>query len=352
MQGIKFDYFRGMEADQYSFYRVPKALFTSDCFKLLSCEAKVLYGLMLDRMGLSIKNGWFDDENRVYIIFTLEQVMELLNCGRQKAVKTMAELDTGKGIGLIEKKRLGLGKPNVIYVKNFMLQDTDEPNMGDARSKEEEKRTETHVNMQKYENHTSVNMENELQEIPSCEKACFQRYENQTSGGMKTELLEVPRPYANETEYNKTKINKNQSNPSYPSIRGRENPLEGMDEMVLYRKVVKENIDYNCLLQENCYEKESLDELVELMVETMLMPDGDTLRISSVERPMDVVKNRFMEINHDHVQYVLTCLKENKTKVGNIKAYLLTTLYNATLTMSNYYQAEANHDLHEGLWSG
>ena len=120
MQGIRFDYFHGMEAEQYSFYRIPKMLFTAEYFRSLSCEAKVLYGLMLDRMGLSIKNRWIDEEDRVYIVFTVEEIAELMNCGTQKAVKLMKELDTDKGIGLIEKKRLGLGKPNVIYVKNFM----------------------------------------------------------------------------------------------------------------------------------------------------------------------------------------------------------------------------------------
>lgn len=124
MQKIQFDYFRGMEAEQYSFYRVPKVLFTAECFKSLSCEAKVLYGLMLDRMSLSIKNRWFDDEDRVYIIFTVDEIAELMNCGTQKAVKLIKELDTSNGIGLIEKKRLGLGKPNVIYVKNFMIKES------------------------------------------------------------------------------------------------------------------------------------------------------------------------------------------------------------------------------------
>ena len=125
MQRIQFDYFHGMEAGQYSFYRIPKMLFTAECFRSLSCEAKVLYGLMLDRMGLSIKNRWIDEEDRVYIVFTVEETAELMNCGMQKAVKLMKELDSDKGIGLIEKKRLGLGRPNVIYVKNFMVREAD-----------------------------------------------------------------------------------------------------------------------------------------------------------------------------------------------------------------------------------
>ena len=157
MQELQFDYYRGMEAEQYTFYRIPKVLFTAECFKSLSCEAKVLYGLLLDRMSLSIKNRWFDEEDRVYIIFTVEDVMELLNCSRQKAIKNLAELDSEKGIGLIEKKRLGLGKPNVIYVKNFIIKESPE---------QEEKEPESAVNTQKYENHTSRSMENELQEVP------------------------------------------------------------------------------------------------------------------------------------------------------------------------------------------
>ena len=123
-----FHYFQGMECDMYSFYRIPKLLFTSEYFKNLSCEAKVLYGLMLDRMSLSIKNRWFDEEDRAYIFFSVEEIMEMLNCGRNKAVNCLKELDQEKGIGLIEKKRIGLGKTNVIYVKNFSLQEyPDEP---------------------------------------------------------------------------------------------------------------------------------------------------------------------------------------------------------------------------------
>ena len=194
MQKIQFEYFRGMEADQYSFYRVPKILFTAECFKSLSCEAKVLYGLMLDRMSLSIKNRWFDEEDRVYIIFTVEEIMDLLGCGRQKAIKNIAELDTEKGIGLIEKKRLGLGKPNVIYVKNFMIKDCPEP-------EQEEKQPENGGNTQKYENQTSRSMENGFQEVP---EPYFQKYENQTSGGMKIILQEVPKSNSNNTDNNKT----------------------------------------------------------------------------------------------------------------------------------------------------
>lgn len=120
-QKISFDYFHGCESEQFAFYQIPKVLFTNDYFKGLSSDAKVLYGLMLDRMALSVKNRWIDGQDRVYIIFTLEQVMEYMNCGKDKGVKILAELDSEKGIGLIERVKRGLGKPSIIYVKSFLI---------------------------------------------------------------------------------------------------------------------------------------------------------------------------------------------------------------------------------------
>ena len=379
MQELQFDYYRGMEAEQYTFYRIPKVLFTAECFKALSCEAKVLYGLLLDRMSLSIKNRWFDEEDRVYIIFTVEDVMELLNCSRQKAIKNLAELDSEKGIGLIEKKRLGLGKPNVIYVKNFIIKESPE---------QEEKEPENAGNTQKYENHTSRSMENELPEVP---KSYFKEYENQTSGSMENRLqevpesnfkkcenhtsrsmenrlLEVPKSYSNntdinntdlsDTEFSNTEYSKTDLNDTEPGVSViYPNPIQSnlsisgtapdvMEEMDAYRDIIREHISYECFQDGRYHRREDVDELVELMVEVMMLPDNGTVRIAGVEKPVAVVKNRFMKLEHGHIEYILTCLGANTTKVGNIKAYLLTTLYNAPLTISNYYTAEVNHDLY------
>ncbi len=115
---MEFDYFYGPEdAEQYQFYRIPKLLITSDRFKDISTDAKLLYGLMQDRLSLSIKNGWFDDLNRAYIIYTIEDVMEDMHCATQKACKLVSELE--KKAALIKKKRQGLGKPSLIYVLKF-----------------------------------------------------------------------------------------------------------------------------------------------------------------------------------------------------------------------------------------
>ena len=114
---MQYEYFYGAQAEQFSFYRIPKALFTEPNFRELSTDAKVLYGILLDRMSLSLKNQWLDAQNKVYIIFTVEEIMDALNCANQKATRLMVELE--KQAGLIERKRQGLGRPNFIYVKNF-----------------------------------------------------------------------------------------------------------------------------------------------------------------------------------------------------------------------------------------
>lgn len=114
---MQYEYFYGAQAEQFSFYRIPKALFTEPNFRELSTDAKVLYGILLDRMSLSLKNQWLDAQNKVYIIFTVEEIMDALNCANQKVTRLMVELE--KQAGLIERKRQGLGRPNLIYVKNF-----------------------------------------------------------------------------------------------------------------------------------------------------------------------------------------------------------------------------------------
>ena len=119
---MHFDYYYGDESNQFAFYRIPRQLITGEAFKKLSTDAKLLYGLLLDRMGLSAKNGWYDDMGRVFIYYTLDEIQEDLNCGHEKAVRLLAELDTGKkGFGLIERVKQGQGRPTKIYAKKNVL---------------------------------------------------------------------------------------------------------------------------------------------------------------------------------------------------------------------------------------
>ena len=293
-----YDYFYGAQADQFSFIRIPTVLFSQEQFKNISPEAKVLYGILLKRMDLSAKNGWFDDQGRVYIICTLEEIMETLNCGNQKAVKLMDELE--EKIGLIERKRQGLGKPNLIYVKNFICP------------------------VDKVEN-----------SAPSHVLKC----ENHTSGDVEITLQEVRKSHGSNTDNNDTD-NRYTENPIYP---GRD--ADGMAERRSYESYFRDALEFDFLLQQYPYDRETLQEILDLLVDTVCTK-REYIRIASDDRPRDVVKSRFMKLDSSHIQYVLDCLKENTTDVRNIKQYLLAALYNAPGTISSYYSAKVNHDLY------
>lgn len=194
---LRFDYYYGVEAEQFSFYRVPRLLIKDERFKGLSSDAKLLYGLMLDRMSLSMKNGWLDDENRAYIIYTIDNIREDLGCSKEKAVKVLAELDKAKGIGLVEKIRRGLGKPDIIYVKNFIIDEGRKEPCNTDVSTEVGK-----TDFKRSEKPTSRSQESRLQEVG---KTDFSRSENLTSRGRENQLQEVGKPDPNYTDYNYTK---------------------------------------------------------------------------------------------------------------------------------------------------
>ena len=293
---MTFNYFYGTEADQFSFYRIPKALFTDSYFKDLSSDAKILYGLMLDRMSLSIKNQWFDDKNRAYIYFSIEDIMELLNCGRNKAIKSMRELDDETGIGLIEKRRQGFGKVNVIYVKTFMPEKTDEKKFDE-----------------------------ELQKF-------------------KKKLQEVYILNSNNTNLSDTEMIDNKSNHIISVDEKRFDSDNRSEDYQAYENLVKETIDYESLEVTHHDDMRQVDEIVNLIVETV-MCKNDKILIASNWYPASLVKKKFLMLTYSHIEYVLHCMRGNTTKVKNIKKYLLAALFNAPSTMNGYYQAEVNHDM-------
>lgn len=321
-QKKNFNYFYGTEADQFSFYRIPKALFKDDYFKNLSSDAKILYGLMLDRMSLSIKNQWFDDQNRAYIYFSIEDIMELLNCGRNKAVKSLQELDDETGIGLIEKRRQGFGKVNIIYVKTFMV---------DAEEKK--------IKKEQFTKQTS-DAKIEDREVS---KTNFKESPKQTSGSPENKLQEVYISNSNNNNINNIKFSENESDHIISADEER-NDNDGMELYQAYVSLIKENIDYESLLISNPYEKKQIDEILDLIVE-MVMNKNDKVLIASSWYPASLVKSKFMKLDYSHIEYVLHCLQGNTSKVKNIKKYLLAALFNAPSTITGYYQAEVNHDM-------
>ncbi|MCH4888949.1 replication initiator protein A [Acidaminobacter sp. JC074] len=323
MAGLKLDYYYGNESEQFTFFRIPKVLFTDNRFRKLSAESKVLYGMLLDRMALSRANGWLDKENRVYIIFTVEEIQENLNCSKQKAVNMMAELDDKKGIGLIEKKRQGLGRPNIIYVKNFILGNTGSlENTGE---------------FQKSKNHTSEGLNNRLQEV---HKLDFKESNNHISVGQENRLQEVPNLDPNNTNYNHTEFNHIQSNLKTD---------DGQDEInqyLEYEKLIKANIEYNVVYVYDKINLKDVDNIVGVMCDVLCTPREDTIRVNGVALPGDIVKQRFLEIRQKHIDYILDCMNENPSKIKNIRAYLITTIFNAPSTIDQYYRSRVNHDMY------
>lgn len=297
-----YDYFYGAESEQFYFYRIPKVLFTEERFKAISAEAKVLYGLLLDRMSLSAKNGWQDKENRVYIIFTIEDIMEAMGCADQKAGKLLYELESK--CGLIERKRQGLGKPNLIYVKNFVT--------------------------------------------PS--ESRFLNRENHDSGEVKITDQEPLKSRSNNTENNNTERSDTDSFPftSFREDHGRESKRSDVNQRDRYREIISENISYGILLQDYPLDRDILTEILELMVDTVCTTRS-TVRISGDDKPAEVVKSQFLKLDSEHIRFVMDGLKDNTTRIRNMRQYLLATLYNAPLTIGNYYRSLVSHDMSEGF---
>ncbi|EEI82674.1 replication initiator protein A domain protein, partial [Anaerococcus tetradius ATCC 35098] len=220
----------GNEAEQYSFFRIPKTLFTDLNFKKLSVEAKILYGILLDRMSLSIKNKWLDEENKVYIIYTIEEIMEVLNWGRNKSVKVMKEIEE---IGLLEKKRLGLGKPNLLYVKNFI--------------------------------YTENNKTTEVS------KANFKKFKKQTSGSLENKPQEVSKEDSNNTNINNTETNNtdfNNTTPISPLEKLGEKSKKILEEEEL-KETIKKNISYETFEKVRIEEKKQVDVMINVLVKAL-----------------------------------------------------------------------------------
>ena len=312
----QFDYYYGDEAEQYSFYRIPKVLFTDACFRRVSVEAKVLYGLLLDRMALSVKNRWLDQQGRVYIIFTIADVMETLGCAEQKANRLLGELDTAKGVGLIERVRRGLGRPNVIYVKNFIRRPGPEAGQRPQEGAESQ--------------------------ILNCE--------NHKSGNAEITNQDLRKSQTNKTDINKTDLS--DTDQSIPQAG--ETKSLGADKgdlMGMYRELIKDNIEFDILAEDAPYDRERLEGLVELMAEACAS-SRKTIRINQWEMPAETVRGCFLGLDSRHIRYVLESMDRNTTLIGNIRAYLLSALFNSPATIGQFYASLVGHEMAQAQGRG
>ena len=297
---MAYDYFYGQQSEQFSFYRIPKILFSQDKFWNVSTDAKLLYGILLDRMNLSARNGWLDEAGRVYIIFTIEEIKESLGCVEKKAVKLLDELE--KKAELIERKRQGLGKPNLIYVKNFISESVERQ---------------------------------------------FLNCQNDNSATFQNTIQDLSKAQGNNTDIKNTDLS--DTNSIFPSDNcGKEN---GNEEYQQYYQYFYEQLGMEYLQKDYPYDVDRLENILELIVETVCSK-RQIIRIGGDDRPIEVVKSRFMKLDSEHIRYVLDCFKENTTKIRNIRQYILASLYNAPTTIGSYFDALVRHDMAQPDWGG
>ena len=288
---MTLDYFYGQVGELFSFFRIPKALFQEQQFQDLSIDAKTLYGILLDRMSLSVKNEWFDKKGRVFIIFTIEDVKRTLRCADNKATRLLRELEE---FGLIERKRRGQGKPCLVYVKNFSSESS---------------------------------------------KESVKNRDNDDSCGSKIACQDPVKSRGIKKKENKTEMNNTNLILSDES--------EKMKNRELLEEYFSRSLEMDLLLRLYPDDEDTLYQIVNLLVDTCAT-NRKTLRIAGDDKPAEVVRSRFMKLNADHIRFVLKCLAENSSPIRNMKQYLLASLYNASTTMQLSYQNQTNHDL--AMW--
>ncbi|MBR1633612.1 MAG: replication initiator protein A [Lachnospiraceae bacterium] len=335
-----FDYYYGQEGDQFSFFRIPRVLIKDRRFADLSSDAKLLYGLLLDRMALSRSNGWLDADNRVYIIYTMQEIREDLGCGKDKAIKTMAELDSAKGIGLVERKRRGLGLPDILYIKNFIVKKSVKPDKSAESG---------NTGFKKSEKQTSGGRGNRTPDVGDPET---KRSEKQTSRMRENRPPEVGNPEAN---YNKTNdtdsshilsIHRDTSGTKMYPAEGDDGLMD--DDTVLAQ--IRSNIGYDShMLHDGDGDRQCYCELYRVIAD-VIRGHPETVRIGDSVFPYDVVRSRMMKLTDEHMEYVRQCILDNAREIRSMKKYMLAALYNAPATMATYYTQLVRHDMYGGGW--
>ena len=338
---MQFDYFYGNEAEQFTFYRIPKILITSPHFKKISDSAKLLYGLMLDRMSLSIRNGWLDDDNRAYIFFTTNDVMEQMCCGTEKATKMLTELDSEKGIGLIERVKQGQGKPAIIYLKKFYeLEDT-------ARSTRLSK-----IEKQDFRKSKVKSFENRKTRLSKIESQDFWKSKNKTFENRKSGLSEIEKQDFRKSKCNNTDINNTDINYIYPINQDNYNiqnsdtqtEEEWIDRYTKTVDEIKKQIDYDYLI--NYAERDIVDEVVNIMAEVMTIP-RPKYKIEGDFVEYDAVLNNLKKITAEQLEVCLLAYSRQRQRIRNPKAYWISVLYNIPLTSNIVLQNMVNSDMYE-----
>lgn len=276
-------------------------------------------------MSLSRKNNWIDAHNRVYIIFPIDEIAEIMGVCHEKALNLLKELDDQSGIGLVRKKRRGLGLPSILYVKNFIVkgeQNTDRVP-------------------------TSRSLENGIQEVG---KTDIKKSENQTSANLKNRLLEVRNSDSNNIDINNTDMSYTYDQSIDRSRAGIQNFSPGADGLIdgidrnAVEEEVKKQIDYDCLISHpDSSVVQMAEEIKDLMVDVLC---GERSVVSEGKRiSEETARAAYRKITYEHIQYVMKSLVSYPDKISRIDRFLTTSLYNSVYTLTNSTFAGFEHDM-------
>ena len=276
-------------------------------------------------MSLSRKNNWIDAHNRVYIIFPIDEIAEIMGVCHEKALNLLKELDDQSGIGLVRKKRRGLGLPSILYVKNFIVkgeQNTDRVP-------------------------TSRSLENGIQEVG---KTDIKKSENQTSANLKNRLLELRNSDSNNIDINNTDMSYTYDQSIDRSRAGIQNFSPGADGLIdgidrnAVEEEVKKQIDYDCLISHpDSSVVQMAEEIKDLMVDVLF---GERSVVSEGKRiSEETARAAYRKITYEHIQYVMKSLVSYPDKISRIDRFLTTSLYNSVYTLTNSTFAGFEHDM-------
>lgn len=282
---MNLDYFYGAEGEQYRFYQIPAILLEHEEYRKISDTAKLLYGILLSRLALSKKNGWIEeDTNRVYILYNRNDIASMMGKGTSTISSAMTQL---VDVGLIKKKKQGLGKSDILYVMNF-------------------------ASMQEKESFND--------QYPDVDQEETEAYGE-----------DIQSPFFGENREEK------------PLLKSSEADIQGVRDA--YKEIVRKQIDYETLKQTSYYDVAIIDNIVDIMV-NIYASKKEYIYISGENIFLNEVINRLKRITFTHIEYIMTCLKENTTQIRKPDSYLLTALYNAPATIDFYYAAKVQHDWH------
>jgi len=348
-----YDYFYNDDSEQYQFLQMPWFLLTDEQFKNVSSDAKILYSLLLNRTSLSKKNNWLDERGRIYLIYPIDEIRETLNCGKEKAVKSMQELTK---IGLIQTIRRGLGKPNLIYVKNFAT--------SLKYQSENKKEPEPRINSQKSEKQTSgspknrplevrktdlLKSEKQTQVIPTYINIDFRDNDSSQCQVKSKKLYTSNHDIDSDSSYKQKTTSRNEKEPHISNADQSteiKNPfsknINNSAEHILttydyntYYEIVKQNIEYSHF-QVHSREIDLVDELVNCIVD-VICSTGDTVKIGKENKPRDMVIAQYLKIDSSDIDHIIDRYKEQRHKIKHLHSYLKTMLYTIKQENGFYY---------------